>query len=89
MKEGDSQPQPEWTMPLHGLPCDHCWEPAKGLVVFKDARFILHENRELPPCRGVNPPPEPPPKIVFYSKRKTPTVKRKVGRPKAKKTTSG
>jgi hypothetical protein len=86
MKEGDSQPEPLWTMPLHGLPCDHCWEPAKGLVVFEHARFVIHQNAQLQPCKGVNPDPDPPelPKVIF-SKRKPITVKRKVGRPKAKK----
>jgi hypothetical protein len=86
MEEGDSKPEPLWTMPLHGLPCDHCWEPARGLVVFAHARFVIHENELLKPCKGVNPDPDPPePSMVLHPKRRVPTVKRKVGRPKTKK----
>lgn len=78
------QPEPLWTMPLHGLPCDHCWEPARGLVVYERTRFVLHVNPRLNPCGGINPPPPAPP-VESYPKRKEPLVKRKVGRPKTKK----
>lgn len=83
MTETGIETKPLWSLALLGSPCDFCLEPADGLLVFPDKRVVVHTNRRLHPCEGVNPVPVPlvPPQ---RSQPKAEVVKRKVGRPKSK-----
>lgn len=33
-----------WSLPLHGVPCTVCGQPAAGMVVREDLRVVLHPD---------------------------------------------
>lgn len=85
-----SLPKPLWSLPLHRIPCDYCMEPADGMLVYADKRVVIHVNRKLRPCEGLNPvptPPRPQPRypLAREAKWKARVARRMAANPKAKK----
>lgn len=77
-EEAVEEPKPQWQMRLYGIPCEHCWKPAEGLVVFERDRYVVHIDRTIKACRDINPPPSPavplaPRRRVAAAKKKQPT----------------
>jgi hypothetical protein len=65
MSAEHNESEEKWRMALYGVPCDHCYQPAKGLVVFDCTRYVVHENSDFPPCQGPNPEPASPLNFSF------------------------